>query len=384
MGKTKMVYPIIIVGAGPAGLSVAACLKQQGISSLILEKAEKPGASWHKHYERLHLHTARAFSSLPYLPIPKQYGRYPSREQMTEYFANYAKHFGFEIAYGEELLSAKFAQDFWELESGHSHYKTSQLVIATGYNRVPYCPSWSGQGLYKGIVLHSTKYKRGDVFKGQNVLVVGFGNSGGEIAIDLYEQGAKPSMSVRGPINVIPRDLLGIPIQAIAIAQSPFPATLVDRINSPIIKAVKGDLRHYGLNKADSGSMAQIKIKKRIPLIDVGTVDLIKKGKICIYPGIDSFEKDAVIFTDGRKCFFDSIILATGYQARVNAFLPNLDGVFDEKGQPLISGSESAMLGLYFCGYKVVATGVLREINLEAKRLSALIAQNLTKRQLPK
>ncbi len=370
-----MDHLVIIVGAGPAGLGVAACLKKEGIESLILEKEQSAGASWHKHYDRLHLHTTRVFSSLPHMPMPKSFGRYPSRDQVAEYFASYAAHFDLDIAFGTELLSANYTESGWQLKTNQAVFKSQKLVIATGLNRKPFLPEWPGQESYQGTFLHSSDYKTGAAYKGQNVLVVGLGNSGGEIALDLYEQGADVSLSVRGPVNVIPRDFFGIPIQVLAIIQSIFPSNLVDKLNGMVMALFKGNLTDHGIIQPKEGAITQINTKKQVPLIDVGTVDLIKEGKVTILPGIVKFEENAVIFNDDSRAFFDTVVLATGYRADVHDFLAN-DAVYNAKGEPIISGAESSLSGLYFCGYNVAATGMLREIAIESKQICALISQS--------
>src|SRR6185295_10762981 len=83
----------VVIGAGPAGLAAAVCLKQAGIDALLLERAGSVGASWRQHYDRLHLHTDRAHSGLPGLPMPRDYPRYPARAQVVEYLEGYAEHF---------------------------------------------------------------------------------------------------------------------------------------------------------------------------------------------------------------------------------------------------------------------------------------------------
>jgi NAD(P)H-nitrite reductase large subunit len=114
----------------------------------------------------------------------------------------------------------------------------------------------------------------------------------------------------------------------------------------------------------------------RIPLIDVGTVKLIKDGHIKVYGGIKEFCENEVIFSDGSRAQFDAIILATGYRPRVNAFLTGMSAAaHDVNGTPLSSGQESSMPGLYFCGYYVSPTGMLREIAIEAKKISSSIAR---------
>ena len=227
---------------------------------------------------------------------------------------------------------------------------------------------------FHGRLLHSSQYKNGAPFKNQKVLVVGFGNSGGEIAIDLFEHGAQPGLAVRSPVNVIPRELFGIPILTIGIAQSRLPTRLADALNAPILNAVIGDLTRYGLRKLPWGPLSQIQQDARIPLIDVGTIKLIKQGQVRVYPGIENFTEEGVQFSDGTLQKFDSVILATGYRPQVDAFL-SAAATYDEHGTPLSSGGETTIPGLYFCGYYVSPTGMLREIGLEAQRISSSIAR---------
>ena len=366
----------IVIGAGPAGLAVGACLKQAGIPCLILEQTDKVGAAWHRHYDRLHLHTGKAYSALPFVPFPKECPRYPSRLQVIGYLEAYAQQFQLELRFGQQVVATRFTNSLWEIQTQDTHYQSFNLVIATGYNREPYLPNWPGQTSFRGTLLHSSQYRNGEPFKNQKVLVVGFGNSGGEIAIDLWEHSAQPSLAIRSPVNVIPRELFGIPILAIGIVQRRLSPRLADALNAPILRAVVGDLTQYGLRQLPRGPLTQIKRDARIPLIDVGTIKLIKRGQITVRPGIESFTEEGVIFTDGQQGRFDAVILATGYRPQVNAFLQGATAAYDEHGTPSSSGRETPIPGLYFCGYFVSPTGMLREIALEAHRISAAIAQN--------
>ncbi len=158
--------------------------------------------------------------------------------------------------------------------------------------------------------------------------------------------------------------------------QSKLPPPLADAINAPILRAVIGDLTKYGLRKLPYGPITQIKFHSRIPLIDVGTVKLIKNGQVTVYDGVKEFTEEEVIFSDGKQAQFDAVILATGYRPRVNAFLTGISAAaYDANGTPTSSGRETAMPGLYFCGYYVAPTGTLREIAIEAKQISADIAR---------
>lgn len=368
----------IVIGAGPAGLAVSACLKQAGIPSLVLEQTNHVGAAWHRHYDRLHLHSAKAYSGLPFMPFPNDCPRYPSRLQVIDYLEAYARKFQLEIRFGQPVIAAHHSNGLWQVQTADSCYQAVNLVIATGYNREPYVPDWPAQDSFRGTLLHSSAYRNGAPFKGKRVLVVGFGNSGGEIAIDLQEHGAQAALAVRSPVNVIPRELFGISIIALSIAQHKLPPRLADALNALVLRAVVGDLTRYGLRQSPHGPLAQIQYNARIPLIDVGTIKLIKQGQISVFPGITSFTADGVIFTDGRQEKFDAVILATGYRPQVNAFLQGAAAAYDASGTPLSSGCEAALPGLYFCGFHVSPTGMLREIALEAQRISAAIARKRT------
>lgn len=153
--------PTLVIGAGPAGLAVAACLKTRGVPFVILERGTEIAASWRRHYERLHLHTAARHSFLPGLPFPAGTPRYPSRDQM-----------------------------------------------------------------------------------------IGFGNSAGEIAIDLHEHGARAVMAVRSPVNIVPRDILGVPISSVSLLLSRVPSRVADALAPRVARLTTGDLARFGLRRA--------------------------------------------------------------------------------------------------------------------------------------
>jgi cation diffusion facilitator CzcD-associated flavoprotein CzcO len=364
----------IVIGAGPAGLGVGACLSQANILTIVIEQSEMVGSAWRRHYDRLHLHTDKKHSALPFSPYSREYPRYPSRLQVVEYLETYAKHFQLDIRFNQKADSACFRNDRWEVQTQDTLYRAPNLVVASGYNREPVVPTWPGQASFKGLICHSSEYKNGESFRGQRVLVVGFGNSGGEIALDLWEHAARPGIAVRGAVNVIPREVFGIPFLFIAIPQRKIPARVADAMNAPLVHFLIGDLAKYGLRKASYGPMTQARNYSRIPLIDVGTIKLIKEGHLAVYPAIEEFTPDGVKFTDGKQASFDAVILATGFRPRLNNFLNLASSIMNEEGTPLQSGVETSMPGLYFCGYYVSPTGMLREIGMEAKQISASIA----------
>lgn len=364
----------LIVGASASGLAVAACLKACGRSFVLIEQSDKVAAAWRRHYDRLHLHTSRGLSGLPGFPMPRHYPRYPSRDQVIAYMEQYADHFRLEPAFNQRLLRAEHRDDRWQASTEDRRYLAGNLVLATGYTRRPNVPQWPGRAEFAGLVIHSADYRNGRPFAGQRVLVVGFGNSGGEIAVDLYEHGARPSIAVRNPVNVVSRETLGIPSLTWNLLLSRLPGNMGDWVAAPLVRLSVGDLTRYGLHKSDIGPIQQIKVKEQVPLIDVGTVKLIKQGHLTVYPGIERFTPNGVVFVDGRAAPFDAVVLATGYRPRLDEFISGADGAINTDGTPAASGQELGLPGLYACGFYISRTGMLREIGREAEAIARSIA----------
>jgi indole-3-pyruvate monooxygenase len=365
----------LIVGAGPAGLAVGAVLRRANIPFVILERAEHVGESWRRHYDRLHLHTPKAFSSLPYRAFPGAYPRYPSRQQVVDYLDDYTRAFGIEPELGREVLRCRRGDDaVWETFTNSGTYRSRRVVVATGYNRVPSVPRWPGHDTFTGPVIHSSAYKNGEMFRGQRVLVVGFGNSGAEIALDLAEHGVRCTIAVRGTVNVVPRQVLGVPITMFALASRPLPPRVADRMNRLSVRLTIGSLAATGLVKSDVGPLETIAQRRKIPVIDVGTMARIRRGDIVVRKGVESFKGTEIRFVDGMRERFDAVVLATGFTTGLEAMLPDHLAVLDEHACPRETGGESAARGLYFCGYDLTSTGMLRQIGIEAKAIGRAIA----------
>ena len=364
----------VIVGASAAGLASAACLKRSGVDYILLEHGAQVAARWREHYDRLHLHTNRGLSGLPYRPMPKDFPRYPSRDQVVAYLEAYAEKLELAPRFGQEAISVEPADGCWITHTQDASYRSRYVVIATGYTRRTHLPSFPAMDAFQGAIIHSRGYRHGSAYKGQSVLVVGFGNSGGEIAIDLFEQGVRPALAVRGAVNVIPREILGIPVLAIAVYAPRFPPAVADFLFAPLVSLTVGEITTLGLRTLPYGPQQQIARDQRVPLLDVGTITHIRRGHITVYPGITRFSEAGVVFEDGRELAVDTVIMATGYRAALHDFLPAAGCVTDPSGRPLVSGRVSALPGLFFCGFHVVPTGMLREIGIEARQIATAIA----------
>ena len=375
MGIELSLTDTLIIGAGPAGLALGACLRKAGVDFRILERGDLPGASWRNYYDRLRLHTVKKHSNLPHLPFPDHVPKYPSRRDVVDYLDSYTRHFALNPQCGEEVQSVRRLDDGWETTTSSARYVTPRVVIATGYNRRPYIPDWPGKSRFQGEIAHSATYKNGEPFRDKRVLVVGIGNTGGEIAIDLHECGAaEVSICVRTPVNVIPREFLGTPVQVSAIALGHLPTFLSDFIGSALARLAIGDLSAYGIHRPKISPAAQVNTYGRVPLIDIGTVDLIKRGTVRVVPAIERFAETGAEFVDGRTREFDSVILATGYRPAIDDFLEDAHSVTDAHGYPIPRAGESSKPGLYFLGYTNPSTGLLRQIAIEARQVARDIA----------
>lgn len=370
---------VLVIGAGPAGLACAAMLSRQGLRATILEKAGTVGAVWRRHYDRLHLHTDRGHSGLPGLPMPRHYPRYPSRAQVVTYLESYAAHFRLRPAFGCTAQTIRRVDNRWHVEADTRIWTAPIVVVATGWADFPHVPFWPGQDDYAGEVIHSADYRNASPYQEQRVLVVGFGNSGGEIALDLAEAGVDVTMAVRGAVRILPRDLLGLPLLTWAIAQAWLPPRLADALNAPAIRLAVGSTQGLGLTISPKGPRQMIAEDGKIPLLDIGTLARIRDGSIKVRGGIERFTREGVVFATSPQPAgepvaepFDTVILATGFRPNLHPLLPDAPDTLDAQGRPRITGQSSGATGLFFCGQHPSPTGQLREIGIEARRIARL------------
>ncbi len=309
--------------------------------------------------------------------MPNHYPKYPSRDQLIAYLEDYAAHHRIAPRFGMCVVRVK-KRTGWVVETDAATLTADNVIFATGISGWPFRPEWPGMEGFPGRLIHSSEYANPKPFSGCRVLVVGCGNSGGEIAMDLSDAGNDVSLSVRGRVNVVPRDLFGIPILTWAILQQSLPCTLVDALNAPILRLAMGDLEKIGLRRPAKGPMTQVAQDRKIPLLDIGTVDRIRRGMIIVRAGITRISRADVHFDDGAHAQFDVIIQATGYRPSLRSLLPHHQDALDRSGAPIVCGRTTCHAGLFFCGHIAVSTGQLREIGLEAARIAATIRAGAT------
>lgn len=373
--------PTLIVGAGPAGLAVAGWLSKMGLPYILLEKSDRISAAWHQHYERLCLHTVKEHSDLPHWPMPEEYPVYVPRLKMIEYWENYAREMNITPKFGQEVTNIRQENGHWAVTTATDVFTAKQVVVATGYNRAPYMPAWPGQEQFQGTLMHSCEYRNAVPFKGKRVLIIGIGNTGAELALDLYEQGAFPSISVRGPVNFIRRDVAGRPAQRTAIMLGKLPTWAYDFIARQVQKWTVGDLTPYGLPPSPYAPSEQLRRFGKVPVIDIGTIDLIKQRKVTILPDIQQFNEDSVTFVNGQTEPFEAVIACTGYRAQVEDFVENVQPLLNERGHPRsLWFDDEAYRGLYFCGFSTPLSGILRNIKMDSEQIAVHIQQKKNRR----
>lgn len=343
----------LIIGAGPAGLAIAGRLRKMGLEFEVVEKTDKIAASWHGHYDRLHLHTVKQLSHLPHLPFPEDYELYVPRLDLVRYYEDYARNFNIRPHFNETVTQVKKTDGIWTVTcAGGKSFTADQVVVASGANHVPHRPHWEGEEAYGGQLLHSRNYKNTAPFRGKRVLIVGMGNTGAEIALDLAENDVDTTMSVRSPITIVPRDVFGRPVQLTAKKLEKLPFGIGDWLGTTIRKIVIGDLTRYGVPMSKVHPVVQLKETGKTPLIDLGTVDYIKSGKIKVVGDIDRFTSTGIQLATGDQLDFDAVILATGYRPQLEAFVDHVAVELDQfhfpKG-PIASDPQHE--GLYFVGF---------------------------------
>lgn len=344
--------PTLIIGAGPAGLAVAGRLRQQGSEFVILEKGSDVAESWHHHYDRLQLHTVKQLSHLPGMSFPEHYPRYVPRALLVDYYRDYALRFRIEPRFGLEAVSLARNEDGWVTRvASDEQFRSDAVVLATGVNRVPNRPALAGEEGFAGSIIHSAEYRNPEPFKGSRVLVVGMGNTGAEIALDLCEHGISTSISVRGPVNVLPRDVLGRPTQLTAMMLARLPFNLGGPVGSLLRRLTVGDLSRFGIPTPTIAPIEQLRIHGKTPVIGIGTVARIRAGDIGVHGAIERLAGDTVWFRDGASDTVDAIILATGYRPRVEDIVGDVTGLLDRNGAPTPVIGTGLREGLFFTGF---------------------------------
>lgn len=361
---------VIVIGAGPAGLATSAALTQAGMAHRVLERGDTVGYTWAQiYYESLVLHTARRLSALPGLAFPRSTPQFPTRRDLVDYLHRYADTFRVPLELRADVTEVSRDGGVWSVRTGAGvDRRAGAVVVATGIAANPYEPAIAGRDCFRGVVLHSVRYQRPAEFVRRRVLVVGAGNSAGEIAVELADAGAQVTLAVRSGATVLPRDIAGVPVHYLGVALGVLPAS-AQQIAARAMGRVTSLLRvRPVLRPAPVGGCP------RMPLIGLRLADALRCGSIGLKHAIIQFTEDGMRFDDGTELPFDAVILATGFRAAVGMLgsLIQVDHCGFARRRDRVASSDQP--GVYFVGHNYGIQGALYNIGRDAR----LVARHIS------
>jgi putative flavoprotein involved in K+ transport len=356
-------------------------LQRSGEDVVVLERGEI-GQAWTTRYDRLHLHTVRWLSCLPGYRMPRSAGKWPARDRVVDYLRSYAERNAIEVRTQVTVERLDPAPAGWRVATSAGPVEAERVVVATGNSNVPFRPGWPGT--FAGDVVHSADYRNPSPYAGRRVLVVGAGNSGAEIAVDVADGGASEVwLAVRSSPHIVRRDTLGFPSQVVGIATTHLPVPVVDRLAALLRRLSIPDLAPYGL-RAPARPYTDFLHRRVVPILDVGIVDAVRGSRVRVVAALERFEDGAAVLADGTRLDADAVIAATGYRAGLEPLVGHL-GVLDERGEPLVHAPDEdpSAPGLHFVGYEVTLGGQFRLVGVQAKRLARALAGSRGRDETP-
>jgi putative flavoprotein involved in K+ transport len=371
---------VVVIGAGPAGLGISALLAADGFEALILERGPGVATKWRTRYDRLQTNTSSLFSYLPGFHFARDAGRWVGRDDLIAYYEGYAARHGLRACTGVEATRIDRAGSGWRVETSRGPLLTRAVIVATGKQNLPVLPNWPGRDDFGGELIHSADYRNASAYRGRRALVVGAGNSGVDIALDLLEGRAEQVwLSVRRPPHMVIRETFGMPHDVLAVLSRRLPRRLVDA-NAKLIRRLSvGDLSDLGLPIPDDGPVARLEREGKVPTVDTGAfVSAIRAQRLKVVAAVSELEPTAVVLADGARVEPDLVVAATGYRPNLEPLVGHLD-LIDARGLPLACGATAhpSAPALHFIGFEDPRSGHLREIRLEARGIAGALRRQL-------
>ncbi len=366
----------LIVGAGPAGLATSRELSRAGVRHLVVERGDQIGQTWANLYDSLVLHTARRLSALPGLGFSRGTPQFPTRRGFLAYLRQYAEEFGLRVETGVDVADLRRGDGVWIARTGAgAEIEARTVVVATGIVSNPHVPEIPGRARFSGRVIHSVEYRRPDGFRGQRVLVVGAGNSAGDISVELARAGVDVTLAVRTGATCLPRAIAGIPIQYFSVAVASLPRAAQQVLTAMFARASARSRGSAVLPPPPATACA------RVPLIGFSLTDAIRAGTLRLKDGIAGFTATGVRFQDDTVMPFDAVILATGYRAAVGLVRQaiRLDDCGFARRRNRISSADQP--DLHFVGHNYDIRGGLYNIRWDARLAAAGIKSALDERR---
>jgi cation diffusion facilitator CzcD-associated flavoprotein CzcO len=366
----------VVIGAGPAGLAVAHALERAGIAPRVLERRDRVASSWYAHYEGLRLNSPRRLSSLPGMPMDRRLGRWVSRADFLDYLREYAGRLSVEPELGVDVRHIDRDARGWLLDTSAGEVAASAVVVATGLNRTAFVPDWPGRETFRGELVHVAGYRRPEPYLDRDVLVVGTGASGVDVAMELVRAGCRRvRISVRTPPLIFRRHAWTALLSQ-AIKWTPLPGPVVDRGSLVVHRLMWGDLEPFGLGNPREGLVSSLRGRGHGATIDRGLVSAVKAGAIQAVPAVEAFDGAEVRLAGGERIAPDVVIAATGQRADLGSLVGHL-GVLDGNGRPAVHGARTAdsAPGLHFVGYRLPA-GQLPDLGPDARAVARSLARS--------
>ena len=365
----------VVIGAGPAGLAASWAMRRAGIDPLVVEQADSVAASWRNRHDHLRLNTHRMFSHQPGARIPRRYGPFPARDDYVTYLQDYAA--GMRLRLGTRVHRIDRVGSSWVLTLDQGSIMTGHAVLATGPDAEPVMPSWPGMAAFPGVVLHAGHFRNVREMAGQDVLVVGPGNSGVDLLGHLAGSNAgKLWLSARSGMNIAPPRLVGVPLHPVSLAARYLPLRWQDATARAIQRLAFGDLSRLGYPRSAVGAFTREAAEGVTVAVDNGFAHALKAGRITMKPAIGRFDGPLVRFTDGTSCAPAAVICATGYRPGLERLAGHLV-TLDEHGMPPFTGASSSPLhpGLWFFGLDRSIYGNMHVHRRQARQLARAITR---------
>jgi cation diffusion facilitator CzcD-associated flavoprotein CzcO len=365
---------VVVVGAGPAGLASAAELGRRGIHATVLERSEAIASSWRGRYDRLRLNSSRPFSRLPGGRWSRGTPMFPSRDEIVSYLEGYARRNRIEVRLGTRLERIDRRAGGWILRTSAGDLLADHVIVAAGYEHTGFVPDWPGRDRFEKRLIHSGEYRNPKPFRDADVLVVGPGCSGMEIAYDLAEGGAgRVRLAVRTPPNIIIRSPVG-PLFANLFRR--LPPQRADAFMRKVREREIGDLTEFGLPVPEEGVFARLRRLSVAPaIVDKEVIQAIRDRRIEIVGGVESLDETGLTLADGNRIEPDAVVAATGYRPRLEPLVGHL-GLLNERGAPHAPQGQEAAPGLRFVGYRPLPAHI-GHIGREASRAAKEIAASM-------
>lgn len=308
--------PVLIIGAGPAGLVTARSLRERGIAYEQVERHSDVGGLWDVEnpgtpmYDSAHFISSKTMSAFAGYPMPDEFPDYPSHRQILAYLRQFAAEYDLteSIRFNTSVTAIEPRDEgSWSVTLSDGSTKLySGVVCATGTQWEPNIPTFAGS--FDGEIRHSVSYRNADDLRGKRVLVVGAGNSGCDIACDIGRAAEQTFLSVRRGYWFIPKHIFGMPSDVFAASGPKLPLAVEQQVFGSMLRVINGDVSRLGLPKPDH------KLFETHPILNTEILQRMQHGDVIAKPDIARLEGKEVVFADGTRERVDVIILATGYR----------------------------------------------------------------------